>query len=395
MTQVVATPPRRGQHRPFAIVGRALLHDRLLPATVVVEHGRITRVVTDDQATIPHATIHRADVVAPGLIDLQVNGGFGVEVGEDPEALRHLSEVLPSTGVTAFLPTVVSATPDFYPRMFRAFRQASDCRGAVPLGIHIEGPFLSPERSGAHPRATVEAADAEALACLWESNVVRMVTLAPERPGCLDHIRRFRETGVIVSLGHTNASYEELIRGIDEGASLVTHLYSAMSPFRHRDPGAVGAALLDDRVTVSVIADGIHTHPASLQLALRCKGPDRVALVTDAIAGAGMESGVYELQGRPIHVAGGTSRLADGTLAGSSLTLDQAVRNIVQLAGASVPDALRMATAVPARVLGLHERKGRLQVGCDADIALFDAQMRVQMTFVEGQLVYQRNTPST
>ncbi len=377
----------------FAVQGSALIDGILTSASLVICAGRIAEIITESSSAALPMPVYRADVIAPGYIDLQVNGGFGVEVGADPKAILHLSSILPSTGVTAFLPTVVSSTADFYPRAFRAFQEAINEAGATPLGMHTEGPFLSPERSGAHSRAAVEAASRQALSSLLDSDVLRLVTIAPEVPGGLDYIRRFRERGVVVSLGHTNATYEEFIEGVDAGASLVTHLYSAMSPFRHREPGAVGAALLDDRTTVALIADGVHTHPASLQLALRCKGADRVALVTDAIAGAGMASGVYRLQGRAIHVTGETSRLADGTLAGSGLTLDKAVRYMVDLAGARVADALRMASEVPARILGLDDQKGRLKAGFDADLVLLDADLEVQATFVAGKLFYQRDGP--
>ena len=232
-------------------------------------------------------------------------------------------------------------------------------------GLHLEGPLLSPARAGAHRADAIAAAGAtldEVLADLLAAGVVRLVTLAPERPGALALIARLRQAGVAVSLGHTDATFEQTVAAIDAGATLATHLYNAMSPLHHRAPGAVGAALADDRLTVMLIADGVHVHPAALNVALRSKGPERVALVTDAIAAAGAPPGRYALAGVEVISDGQTARLADGTLAGSTLTLDRAVRMMAGLAGARLEDALAMASTVPAAAIGLADT-GRIAVG--------------------------------
>jgi N-acetylglucosamine-6-phosphate deacetylase len=375
----------------FAVRGRLLLDGSLRHGAVVVDDGRIAELAAASGGSLP-SDVREAAIVAPGLIDIQVNGSFGVEVGEDPEAIRHLATRLPSTGVTAFLPTLVTSPTDFYDRVFTAFEAARNACGALPIGLHLEGPFLSAKRAGIHRRSIIETAPDALLDDLLPRSSLRLMTLAPEAPGALERIRRLRERGIVVSLGHTDASYEEFVRGVDAGASVVTHLYSAMSPFQHRSPGAVGAALLDDRVAVGLIVDGVHSHAASIQLALRAKGVERVLLVTDAVAGAGVGPGRYAVNGRGIVVDESSARLLDGTLAGSILTMDQALRNVVQLTGASAADALRMGSEVPARVLGLAA-KGRLSPGFDADLVLLDDQLEVEETIVAGRTQYRRESP--
>ncbi len=376
----------------YAVRGRLLVGHQLEPGAVVVEGRRIAEILRAPRAGDLPDPVMDADIVAPGLVDLQVNGAFGVEVGEDPAPLRQLATRLPETGVTAFLPTVITSPAAAYRRIFDAFDAFDAARevfGACPLGLHLEGPFLSSARPGAHRRDLIEAAEPGLLDTLLDGDALRLMTLAPERPGASERIRRLRERGVVVSLGHTDASWEEFRVGADAGATMATHLYNVMSPFLHRAPGAIGAALTDDRLAVGLIADGVHAHPASVDLALRAKGVERVALVTDAMAAAGMNPGTYALGSRRVLVDETSARLEDGRLAGSILTLDQAVRNVVRWTGTSPADALRMASEVPARLLGL-ERVGRLVVGFDADLVLFDGDLMVQATIVKGQTAYRR-----
>ena len=256
--------------------------------------------------------------------------------------------------------------------------------------MHLEGPLLSPARAGAHDPAAIAVADAtldDVLEELLAARAVRVITLAPERPGAVARIARLVAAGVAVALGHTDAAFEQMLDGADAGATLATHLFNAMSPFQHRAPGAAGAALVDDRLTVSLIADGVHAHPAALNLALRAKGADRIALVTDAVAAAGAPAGTYALGGAPIVSDGQSARRPDGTLAGSTLTLDHAVALMIHLGGARPDAALTMATAVPAARLGLTDR-GRLVPGARADLALWSADLTVVATIVGGALAF-------
>ncbi|HEX6508306.1 MAG TPA: N-acetylglucosamine-6-phosphate deacetylase, partial [Chloroflexota bacterium] len=371
----------------FSVRGSLLLDGELVRGALLVDGRRIVQVLREPVSEPLPRPVVEADIVSPGLIDLQVNGGFGVEVGEDPESIRHLAEVLPSTGVTGFLATAISSPPDFYPRLFAAFATARDAAGARPLGLHLEGPLLSPLRVGAHRKEVIESADASLIDQLLESEDVRLVTLAPERPGAMEWICKLRDRDVIVSLGHTNATASELIRGIDAGATMVTHLFNAMSPFTHRAPGAMGATLADNRVIAGLIVDGIHSDPLSARLAVRAKGTGGIALVTDMMSAAGLPPGEYGLGGKKVIVDEMSARLEDGTLAGAIITLDEAVRNTARWAGVTPAQALTMATEVPARLLGFRYT-GRLAAGMDADLALFDQNLQVQATYVGGEQVY-------
>ncbi len=340
----------------------------------------------------------RRSIVAPGLIDMQVNGAYGVEVGVEPDAIATLAARLPEQGVTAFLPTLVTSPLEKILATFTQWEKYYHIPGARPFGIHLEGPFLSPARKGAHVVELIEAATPDLLAAILEGsarecNALHLMTVAPDRRDAAEIIRRLRDADVTVGLGHTDATYAQFVAGVDAGGIMATHMYNTMSPFTHRAPGAIGAALVDDRVTVCLIADGIHSHPASLALAVRAKGPERVALVSDAMPAAGMPPGQYALGGLDVTVDETSARLVDGTLAGSILALDQAVRNMVRWAGVTPAQALRMASGTPARLLGLTN-VGRLTVGNEADLALFDADLHVTTTIRGGMVAYEKSGQS-
>ena len=385
----MTTPPssNTGPPQPCAARGRLLVDGRLVPGAVIFARRQDPRAAPGrrhpDLALAGerrrrggrHAGAHRH----AGERGLRVRGGG------QPESLRQLAARLPATGVTAFLPTLVSASSARYRTAFAAFEEANRAAaGAVPLGLHLEGPFIAATRAGAHARAAIEAAEPAVFDEAAARGILRLVTLAPERSGAPALIRRLHERGVLVSLGHTDASFEELTAGIDAGARMVTHLYNAMSPFGHRAAGAVGAALTDARVVAGVIADGVHVAAPALRLARAAKGPLGLVLVTDAVAAAGLGPGRFELGGQAIISDGVMARLADDTagvtLAGSTLTLDQAVRTFARLTAAPMEEALQMATLVPARLLGLTG-KGRLIPGADADLVLWSDTWQIEATF--------------
>ncbi len=371
---------------PYAIRGRLVLPEGLVHGALVVQHGRIAEVLRTPAAGHLPVQVYDAPLVAPGFIDVQVNGGFGLSVGADGAALRGLCARLPETGVTSFLPTLVSSPAALYPATVEAFRAPRDAPGAQALGLHLEGPFLSPKRAGAHALDALASAPHDLYERLHDAPLL-MVTLAPELPGALARVRALRERGVVVSLGHSDATFAEVQHAIEAGATLVTHLYNAMSPFQHRAPGLAGAALADDRLSVGLIADGVHCDPASVRIALRCKGPERVLLVSDAMAGAGMPDGVYALGDQDITVRGLEARRADGVLAGSVLRLDQALRHARAWGGLDIADACRLVSEVPARVLGLRD-KGRLVRDSDADLVVLDERLHVQASVRQGACVY-------
>jgi len=328
--------------------------------------------------------------VAPGFIDLQVNGGVGHDIEDaSPAEIGEIVDFYVSHGTTGLLPTTVTAP---IPRIRGAIERVRRAGHPAILGMHIEGPFISPERKGAHNPEYILSPSRERFDELVAGYVgfIKVVTLAPELPGAEGLIERALEIGAVPSLGHSDASYEQALAALEQGVKLFTHLFNAMPPFHHRAPGAVGAAL-DSDAYVELICDGVHVHPAAVRLVAKAKGYDRICLVTDAVSAAGLPDGEYSLSGLPVHVKGGVARLADGTLAGSTLTMDRAVKNFMEFTGCSLPEAVRCASLNPARLLGIDDRKGSLEVGKDADLVIFDEGFNVHYTILGGQVVYRRH----
>ena len=289
------------------------------------------------------------------MIDLQVNGAGGIDLTTQPERLWEVGDILPRFGVTAFLPTLVSPAFDIVDRARGAFLEGPPpgYAGAEVLGWHVEGPFLAPSRAGAHDPASLRAPDAGSVADWTPGTGVRVATLAPELPAALEVVATLVGNGVIVSAGHSAATADEARAGFDAGIRMVTHLFNAMGPLDHREPGLAGAALVDDRVTIGLIPDGLHVAPAMVALVRRTAGPDRLAIVSDAIEALGMPPGRHSLAGREVIVDESSARLENGVLAGCIIGLEEGVANLATFAGISMDDARLAATAVPARLLGL------------------------------------------
>lgn len=330
--------------------------------------------------------------IAPGFIDLHVHGGGGAQFNTD--AASEVAEVAAfhaRHGTTSLLATTVAAAvPDLLTSLHAIRAAADERRGARILGAHLEGPFVSRDRPGAMDAASFLRVDLEVARrlVLAAEGCVSMMTLAPELPGALELIGELVEAGVVVSLGHSAASFEQAVAAVRAGARSVTHLFNAMAPFGHRAPGLVGAALELAELNCELICDGVHVDPVGLRLALRSKGAGGLRLVTDAVSAAGMPDGVYPLGPASVLVLGGRATVAGlDTLAGSTLTMDAAVRNAVGLMGVSVPDAVAMASSVPARVLGLDDRLGSIAPGFDADLVVLDDELRAVGTMVGGRWV--------
>ena len=328
--------------------------------------------------------------IVPGFIDVQINGAHGIDVTTQPGRIDELGACLTRDGVTAFVPTVITCAADVRATALAAWasRAAPASIGAVPLGLHLEGPMLAPVRRGAHPPAHL-APPSDELIDAWSAEAgVVLVTLAPELPGALDVVRVLVSRGVTVSLGHTDATADEFAAGRAAGASYVTHLFNAMRPFGHRDPGPIGAALADPDVVVGLICDGLHVDPVAVAMAWRALGPHRLNLVTDAVSAMGDSADTARSLGSVgITVGADGVRNAEGVLAGSDLSLDRAVRNLVAFTGCTVPDAVATVTSTPARLLGLADR-GRLAVGARADVTVLDRDLHVVATVVGGEVAW-------
>jgi N-acetylglucosamine-6-phosphate deacetylase len=341
-------------------------------------------------------TDSRGLTLVPGYIDIHVHGGGGFSLAtDDPKEVQSYARWVVSHGVTGFLPTVFGSGLEEALVLVSAAGYVSDCRpdgGAEVLGINLEGPFINPKRRGALPDTWVRPPSADELAALSTSSdgSIKVMTMAPEVPGAEALLKRALEDWIVVAVGHSDATYEEARRAFDLGASHLTHAFNGMRPFHHRDPGPVVAALDAPHVTLEVIADGIHLHPATVRVMVRAAGTGRVALISDGVRPAGLDDGVLQLGDQHAGLSPGRVQLADGTLAGGAETMDQIVRNVVSWGVAGLADAARMASTVPARILGLSEQKGRLAAGYDADIIALDRDHNVAMTWVGGRLVYKR-----
>ena len=354
-------------------VEAALVDGRLVPGDVSVDGGRVAAV------GIEHG--NGSGIAVPGFVDLQVNGFAGVDfLGADADGYAAAGEALLETGVTSYLPTFITSAEEDLVAALRAVPERP--RGPRILGVHLEGPFLSPVRLGTHGRDGRRDPDPMLLDRLLAAGSVKLMTLAPELPGALDLIDTLHERGVTVSLGHSDATAAQAHAAFDRGVRTVTHVFNAMRPLAHRDPGIVGAALARPEVVVQAIVDGVHLDRDIVRLLWRVAA-GRLALVTDAIAGAGLGDGTYALGEMEIVVADDVVRREDGVLAGSALTMAEAVRNLV---AEDVPlgRALEAATTVPARVLGLPE-VGRLTPGGRADLVVLDDGLEVVRTLIGGE----------
>jgi N-acetylglucosamine-6-phosphate deacetylase len=374
--------------RPAALtlVGRVLAPEDRGVRLLTVEYGRV--LALGDARDAPADALGGPDAwIVPGLIDMQLNGAFGVDFTDPAADLAHAAAALPSTGVTAFLPTLVSSAAAVYPRFLANLTSPMAEGGARILGAHLEGPFLAPSRRGTHDPVALRPPDLDELRAWLDAGDVRIVTLAPELPGAMPLIDELASRGVIAALGHSDASWDEADAAIRAGASMGTHLFNGMRPFDHRDPGIVGR-LLAPGVVVSLIIDGVHVAPEAVGLVASIKPPDELVFVTDGLAALGQPPGESRLGGQSVVSDGSAARLPDGTLSGSVVPMAAALGRLVA-AGLDPSIAVRAASTTPAALIGVAEDHGRIEAGRVADLVLLDREWKPQLTLVGGRVGHQ------
>ncbi|MBV9256707.1 MAG: N-acetylglucosamine-6-phosphate deacetylase [Ktedonobacteraceae bacterium] len=382
---------------------RFMLRDaRLVDATMDVARGsmfindaRIEAVECEESTSDYRDPIVDAQdmIVMPGFIDVHTHGGGGYNLHTTrTDEIRDFARWVPETGVTSFLIAVVGVPESIPDQQLQTAVAAINTHrvGAEPLGIHLEGPYINVAKRGAHPPVWLRMPDepeTEAMLALTDGHL-RLITVAPELPGATAMIRRLVDAGITVSMGHTDATYEQAKEAIALGVTHVTHCFNAMRPLLHRAPGPLAALAEADWVNGELIADGVHVHPAAMSALVKLLGPKRTVVITDALAGAGLSDATFEFAGQPAHVIHGAAHLADGTITGSVLTMDQALRNVLLMTGVSLQQAVGMLTLNPARSAQAAQCKGLLKIGYDADLAIFDQSMTLQATLCRGKVAF-------
>ena len=329
--------------------------------------------------------------VAPGLIDLHNHGRHGYDcMDATKQAVETIAKDQLKHGVTAFLGTTMTQTRE---KLLAALRNAGEMVGLIDsgselLGVYLEGPYFSPEKKGAQPLSEIRDPDNSELDAMIEASndTIKIVALAPERNHAIDTIRFLREKNIHVAMGHTNATYDEAHAAIQAGAGLATHLFNGMRAFHHREPGIIGACLTSDDVYAELIVDGIHLHEKTVDVAVRSKSPEKIVLISDAMRAADMPNGEYDLGGQTVFMKDGTARLKDGSLAGSTLNLFDAVKRMVKTYGYDLPEVFRMGSLNPAKAIGMDTRFGEIVPGKAADMIIFDRELNLRRVIKSGEL---------
>ena len=383
----------------YILISNAQLVGVSIPETqgwILVRGDKIESVGSGPKPRLPKdVKIQEIDATglyaAPGFIDVHVHGGVNYEVMDcSAEGLRAMARFFASHGVTSFVPTTLTAGAESLAMALECIKKVMAERpsGATIVGAYLEGPYLNSSRAGAQNPDLIRRAKQEEIIPLLETGLVRLIALAPEYQENLWLIEECVRRGITVSAGHTAATYEDMMRAAELGLSEATHCFNAMTGLSHRQPGTVGAALSIDSIRCELIADNVHVHPAVQKIIYRCKGPQGVVLITDAVRGAGMPEGNYEFDHRPAVIKDRAVRLPDGTLAGSVLTMDLAVRNFAQATGQNLAQIWQAATLTPAKAAGVAKQKGSIEAGKDADIVLLDSKLEVKTTIVAGRVEY-------
>ena len=366
-----------------------LKNHKIISEDLWISDGKI--IPPQDQA---HLTIDARElIIAPGYIDLQINGGFNCDFSSNPEKVEQVAKLLPQYGVTSFLPTIISSLSKQYPQLLSTLQPKRGLPGAEILGVHLEGPFLNPLNAGAHSTEFFRECQEFSHPEEFYGNLdgVKMVTLAPELPGALEWISTLASQNIVVSAGHSSATLEQMYQAMERGVSMATHLFNAMTPFYHRSPGIIGAVLGTQGFFYSIIADGFHLHPLTVDLIWRCQ-PQGLILISDAMASLGSEKEAFSLGSKKVEIRQDQGYI-QGTevLAGSVQSLDAAVRNLHQFTNCTLVEALEAASLKPAQVLGL-KHKGTLDIGADADLVILDDSLNVQACYVKGECLYKSHS---
>lgn len=379
---------------------RVYLPDALLESGWVLIAGRRIAQIGVGEPSMGIQSARTIDAggkhLLPGFIDLHVHGSAGYEVMDcDPDSILGLARFQVTHGVTGFLATTLSAPHERIMDAIQAVKRANaqPLEGwAAILGVHLEGPYINPERCGAQDTRQIRRADLQEFDQLSASGLVCLVTLAPEFPENLWLIAECKERGITISAGHTSANLDQMSQAVELGLSQVTHIYNAMAPLNHRVVGTVGAALSLDELSCELICDNVHVHPEAQKIVVRCKGTDRIILVSDALGCAGLPEGEYMMDQRKVFNRDGAAFLENGALAGSIISLDKTLKNILTNTGLSLEEGWRMSSLNAARAIHLDGSKGSIAPGKDADLVLLDDKLGVCMTMVEGKIVYEVST---
>ncbi|AEF17928.1 N-acetylglucosamine-6-phosphate deacetylase [Thermoanaerobacterium xylanolyticum LX-11] len=333
--------------------------------------------------------------VSPGFVDIHIHGSSGFDTMDGTfEAINAISKSVAMHGTTSFLPTTMTEDKNKIKNAIKnVFYNKDRVEGAEILGVHMEGPFINPKQKGAQDDKFILKPTVENFTeiCGEYMNIVKLVTIAPEVDGALELIRYLKEKNIVASVGHTDSTYDDVALGYKAGITHATHVFNAMKGFHHREVGTVGA-VFDLDISAEVIADGIHSVFPAIRTLLKLKGKEKVNLVTDAMMAANLRDGLYQLGGQDVYVKDGAARLKSGVLAGSTLTLDKAIKNILSNTDLSLPESVALASYNSAKVIGADDRKGLIKEGYDADIVIFDENIEIKKTIVGGKIVYEKNS---
>jgi len=378
--------------------GRIITEEQILEGKVLLFNNKIVEIIEQSEIEKYNEQFGNMDLidakgnyVSPGFIDIHIHGAGGFDTMDgEAEYLTHISKTICKNGVTAFLPTTMTMEKTYIFKALDSIREARDKEkfGAKILGVHLEGPFINEKHKGAQKEENIIVPSYNLIK--EYTDVIKIITLAPEKDFEHKFIKQVKEnTDIVLSIGHSNAAYDEAIEAIHNGVEHATHTFNAMTALNHREPGIVGAVLNSD-VSCEIIADNIHIHPAVYNIVSKVKNKEKIVLITDSMRAGGMEEGVYDLGGQDVIVKNNSARLANGTLAGSILTLNEAVKNMFENTGLKMYEAVAMASLNPAKVLRIDNIKGSLSKGKDADVTIFDDNFNIYTTIVEGKIVFNK-----